>query len=79
MNTEPTSSIAGWTRRMMGALDAVGHLGRINREGCTDVDLWERTALRLRAAVELLAELEVTALEPLTLAMAPEIEEDWGE
>lgn len=24
-------------------------------------------------------ELEVTALEPLTLAMAPEIEEDWGE
>lgn len=25
------------------------------------------------------AELEVTALEPLTVALAPEIEEDWGE
>ncbi len=25
------------------------------------------------------AELEVTALAPLTLALAPEIEEDWGE
>jgi alpha-aminoadipate/glutamate carrier protein LysW len=25
------------------------------------------------------SELEVTALEPLTLALAPEIEEDWGE
>lgn len=24
-------------------------------------------------------ELEVTALEPLTLALAPEEEEDWGE
>ncbi len=25
------------------------------------------------------AELEVTALAPLTLQLAPEIEEDWGE
>ena len=25
------------------------------------------------------SELEVVALEPLTLAMAPEVEEDWGE
>lgn len=25
------------------------------------------------------AELEVTAVEPLTLALAPEVEEDWGE
>lgn len=25
------------------------------------------------------AELEVTALEPLTLALAPEEQEDWGE
>jgi alpha-aminoadipate carrier protein LysW len=25
------------------------------------------------------ADLEVTALEPLTLALAPEEEEDWGE
>ncbi|MDD3827124.1 MAG: lysine biosynthesis protein LysW [Anaerolineae bacterium] len=24
-------------------------------------------------------ELEVTGLEPLTLALAPEVEEDWGE
>ncbi|HVC40185.1 MAG TPA: lysine biosynthesis protein LysW [Candidatus Dormibacteraeota bacterium] len=28
---------------------------------------------------ECLAELEVTGLEPLTLALAPEVEEDWGE
>jgi alpha-aminoadipate carrier protein LysW len=28
---------------------------------------------------ECLAELEVTLLEPLTLALAPEVEEDWGE
>ncbi len=28
---------------------------------------------------ECLAELEVTALEPPTLTLAPEIEEDWGE
>jgi alpha-aminoadipate carrier protein LysW len=28
---------------------------------------------------ECLAELEVTSLEPLTLAVAPEVEEDWGE
>ena len=25
------------------------------------------------------AELEVTSLSPLTLALAPEVEEDWGE
>ena len=25
------------------------------------------------------AELEVTAIEPVTLALAPEAEEDWGE
>jgi alpha-aminoadipate carrier protein LysW len=25
------------------------------------------------------AELEITALEPLTLALAPQEEEDWGE
>ncbi|MEM7335905.1 MAG: lysine biosynthesis protein LysW [Chloroflexota bacterium] len=25
------------------------------------------------------AELEVTALIPLTIALAPEVEEDWGE
>ena len=25
------------------------------------------------------AELEVTKLDPLTLALAPEVEEDWGE
>jgi alpha-aminoadipate carrier protein LysW len=25
------------------------------------------------------AELEVTGLNPLTLALAPEVEEDWGE
>jgi alpha-aminoadipate/glutamate carrier protein LysW len=25
------------------------------------------------------SELEVTGLDPLTLALAPEIEEDWGE
>jgi alpha-aminoadipate/glutamate carrier protein LysW len=25
------------------------------------------------------SELEVTALDPVTLAVAPEIEEDWGE
>lgn len=25
------------------------------------------------------AELEVTSLAPLTIALAPEIEEDWGE
>jgi alpha-aminoadipate carrier protein LysW len=25
------------------------------------------------------AELEVISLEPLTLALAPEVEEDWGE
>ena len=25
------------------------------------------------------AELEVTATEPLTIALAPEVEEDWGE
>lgn len=24
-------------------------------------------------------ELEITAVEPLTIALAPEIEEDWGE
>ena len=25
------------------------------------------------------AELEVTSISPLTLALAPEVEEDWGE
>lgn len=25
------------------------------------------------------AELEVTSIDPLTLALAPEVEEDWGE
>lgn len=28
---------------------------------------------------ECLAELEVTSLAPLTVALAPEVEEDWGE
>ncbi|MGC2191191.1 MAG: lysine biosynthesis protein LysW [Candidatus Dormiibacterota bacterium] len=28
---------------------------------------------------ECLAELEVTALAPVSLALAPEVEEDWGE
>ncbi|HVB52912.1 MAG TPA: hypothetical protein VNF24_01805 [Candidatus Acidoferrales bacterium] len=31
------------------------------------------------ACGDCLAELEVTGLAPVTLALAPEVEEDWGE
>ncbi|MFG0274805.1 MAG: lysine biosynthesis protein LysW, partial [Phycisphaerales bacterium] len=31
------------------------------------------------ACAECRAELEVTSIDPLTLALAPEVQEDWGE
>jgi alpha-aminoadipate/glutamate carrier protein LysW len=48
---------------------------------CAGVVVADRSPIvtELLVCQECGAELEVTAVEPLELALAPEVEEDWGE
>ena len=54
------------------------------QSACPECDAavsFSRTPLRGQVArcSDCRAELEVTSVEPLTLELAPEVEEDWGE
>jgi alpha-aminoadipate carrier protein LysW len=55
-----------------------------NQIACPECDaevVFSRTPLigEIARCTDCSAELEVTALEPISLELAPEVEEDWGE